>query len=76
MRDVAFDVPCSGQWELVENHRGIALVPAHYLDRTPLAAAESKDFDREIGELREGWKAACKMHLQDLRRVYPKGLPR
>ena len=62
-------------WQLTEDRRGVAFEPDRDLVEPPLTRAERVIFAREIGERREGLRDAYEMHLHDLHRPYPEGLP-
>jgi hypothetical protein len=74
MRDVAFEIPCSSQWELAESRSAVAHLPEHW-NAMPLTRVEIEEFSLEDRERREAWRAACKGHWDDLVRVYPAGMP-
>jgi len=42
----------------------------------PLTAAEIEEFLLEDRNRRGRWREACAQHLTDLRKIYPRGIPR
>ena len=42
----------------------------------PLSREEIYDFEWEDLQCRERWRLACEANLRDLRRAYPRGIPK
>lgn len=68
-----FDVPCLGVWDLTAERRGVEFEPDRDLVVAPLTRDELVAFARQIGDRREAWKEACRMHLADLWWHHPGG---
>ena len=69
-------VPALGMWELAEDLPEMIARPERPMNRTPLTGKESKFYSQEISERRVTERTACARHLDDLRKIYPRGIPR
>ena len=66
-------ISTEGQWSMTAERRGVEFEPNRDLVAAPLTRDELVAFARQIGERREAWKEACRMHLVDLWWQHPGG---
>jgi len=69
-------VPALGMWELAETLPDVIAREERPMNLKPLTPAEIEEFSLEDRNHRKTWRDCCTAHLQDLRKIYPRGIPR